>query len=360
MKFRIKTAAVFLIFSLLFAVFLLPSFEGAEQYSVTDAKSGKVFAVTDNDGEITINSDNNTFQFFIDCKTAGVCCFDSVFTFLCTAETTQNNYIYTIYTYNKDTGALDSFATNCKAPRNNHVFTADGKGKLYILNPKDSTLIHCFENGQEANDINSYSPVAQMICVDTEKVLLFSVDGVYLLKNGYSKKISSLVPVYPCVYSGDGIVTDRTGNMYIFDADSFEVYNEETKPANTPSPNKGNIDFDLKNKIITASAGTTVTDILDYFGINSGDVIFRKADGSIITSGKLSTGMRVIAQETAYSVIVIGDLTGEGNVNTRDLDTLMKHLTEETLLKGEFAKAADLNKDNRITTKDLLKLSKLY
>ncbi len=360
MNCRAKTVTAALIFSLLLAIFLLPSFEGARQYSVTDAENGEVFAVTDNNGEITIATNGKECEFFIDYKTVDVCCFDSVFTFLCTAETAQKDNVYSIYTYNRNTGALDSFTTNCKVARNNDVFAADSKGNIYILNTNDSTLIHCFKGSQKVSEITCGSTVTQMICVGKEKVLLFSVDGVYLLKDSCLAKISPLVPVYPCIYSEDGIITDHAGDIYIFEADSFDIYKEETKPANFTSPYGGDVAFDRTKKIITVSAGTTVAGVFEYFGINSEDVILKKADGSIIASGKLSTGMTVVAEGSAYPVIVYGDLTGEGNVNSRDLDALMKHLTEEVLLSGEFETAADLDKDNIISTKDLLALARLY
>ena len=70
--------------------------------------------------------------------------------------------------------------------------------------------------------------------------------------------------------------------------------------------------------------------------------------------------MTLIVKGSHYSIVVTGDLTGEGNVNSRDLDALMKHLTEEQQLTGIFISAADIDKDNMLSTKDLVLLSRLY
>ena len=100
--------------------------------------------------------------------------------------------------------------------------------------------------------------------------------------------------------------------------------------------------------------------LLDTLGLEESKITIEKADGEAVASGKLGTGMTVLADGTRYSVAVKGDLTGEGNLNSRDLDAMMRHLTKENFLADIFAIAADLDNDNAITTKDLLALSRLY
>ncbi len=360
MNLQRKTVTAVLIFSLLFAIVFIPSIEGAREHYVTDTRSGEIFTITENGSEITINSSSNKSSLFIDCEVTDICCFDTVFTFLCVTEMTRDDYVYTIYTYNATTGALTSFATDSKATKNNAVFTADGTGKVYILSSYDSRVVQCYEKGTKEHNINCSSNITQMMCVDKGCVLLFAVDGVYLLKGDSAEKLSSLVPVSPCIYSGNGIITDNIGNKYTYDENDFDIYQEETKPASNSSGYEGNIEIDYDSKYITVSMGTTVGNLFDFLGLGTGDVTIKKADGRAVTSGKLGTGMIAFAGNTPYCVIVAGDLTGEGNVNSRDIDALMKHLTNENPLSDIFSKAADLDKDSIITTKDLLGLSRLY
>ncbi len=359
MKNQRRTFTVALILFMLFSILFIPSFEGAREHLVTDTKSGEVFTVTVNESEITINTSDDSTTIFIDCEVADICCFDKTFTFLCVSRRSADDYVYIVYTYNAITGNFSSFATDCKASRNNKAFAADGIGRIYILSFDNSTLLHCYENGVKSKDIRCHSNITQMMCISKGCVLVFTVDGVYLLRDAALEKLSSLVPVTPCVYTGNGIITDNIGCKYIYNTNNFDIYQEETKYVSNPS-GYDDLQIDHNRKCISVSAGTTVTMLLDALGLESSKITIEKADGTAVTSGKLGTGMIVLADGTPYFVTVNGDLTGEGNVNSRDLDAVMKHLTKEKLLTDIFASAADLDKDKTITTKDLLALSRLY
>ncbi|MBQ4568865.1 MAG: dockerin type I repeat-containing protein [Ruminococcus sp.] len=359
MKILRKTFAIAMILVTLFSIFFTPTFDSAREYLVADNSSGELFSVAVNNSEITISTKDDDATFFIDCEIAGICCFDKVFTFLCLSKRAANDYVYTVYIYNFTTGHLASFATDCKASRSNIVFSADSTGNFYLLSFDDSTLLHYYENGVKVMDIKCHSNITQMICIDTRSVLLFTVDGVYLLKDTALEKLSSLVPVTPCVYTGNGIFVDNMGIKFIYKENSFDIYQEETESVINPSE-QGNVQIDHSQKYILISADTTVAMLLDTLGLEESKITIEKADGEAVASGKLGTGMTVLADGTRYSVAVKGDLTGEGNLNSRDLDAMMRHLTKENFLADIFAIAADLDNDNAITTKDLLALSRLY
>ncbi len=361
MKNKRKTIIAFLIFSIFFSTLFVPSFEGAREYFVTDTESGEVFTVKENDSEITITAGNKNTTVFIDCEITDMCCFDGIFTFLCTSRRSADDYVYNIYTYDTTTGDLASFATDCKASRDNRVFAADGMEKVYILSFNDPTVLHCYENGIKVKDIKCNSSIIQMMCVSNDSILILAVDGVYLLSDASSLcKLSSIVPASPCIYTGDGIITDSEGIKYTYNTSTFDIYQEETKTSGNHIEYNGDVQIDHRDKYVYISAGTTVTKLLDSVGFSSKKLHIEDTDGSAVTSGKLGTSMVIFADGTPYCVIVNGDLTGEGNVNSRDLGALMEHLTGENPLDSCFANAADINKDNAVTTKDLLALSRLY
>ena len=60
------------------------------------------------------------------------------------------------------------------------------------------------------------------------------------------------------------------------------------------------------------------------------------------------------------TAVIYGELTSEGNINSRDLKLMMKFITGEEVPDKAQTKAADINRDGNISVKDLLLLSKMY
>lgn len=85
------------------------------------------------------------------------------------------------------------------------------------------------------------------------------------------------------------------------------------------------------------------------------------ADGKVLDSGALGTGCELKLRQGStvldtVSVIVYGDLNGNGLVNTADVRMLFQHLTGKAPLKGLRCTAADLDRDDVVDTRDLLLL----
>ena len=80
-------------------------------------------------------------------------------------------------------------------------------------------------------------------------------------------------------------------------------------------------------------------------------------NGKEIKSGNCGTGMTVVFDSDSasytFELSVIGDLTGEGNVNSRDLSVMMEYLIDQANLGGVYYRSADLSDDGVIDVKDL-------
>ena len=64
--------------------------------------------------------------------------------------------------------------------------------------------------------------------------------------------------------------------------------------------------------------------------------ILYKADGTLAKSGKLKTGFTAVIDSKTYVIAVCGDVTGEGNVNSKDFTLLQKHLCDNAELDGAY------------------------
>ena len=59
-----------------------------------------------------------------------------------------------------------------------------------------------------------------------------------------------------------------------------------------------------------------------------------------------------------YTVIVKGDISGDGNINSLDLLQVYKHIKGDKKLSGAYLKAADTSQDNKVNSLDLLQVYK--
>lgn len=107
----------------------------------------------------------------------------------------------------------------------------------------------------------------------------------------------------------------------------------------------------------------TISKVKDNLNLNGYNIEFKNYAGKAITSGKLGTGSVAIfskdGKTAEFTFIVKGDVTGEGNANSRDVDCMYNHILGKSSLSEINSKAADINNDGVVDTLDLLLLSKM-
>ena len=97
-----------------------------------------------------------------------------------------------------------------------------------------------------------------------------------------------------------------------------------------------------------------------------GDLVVRSYQGTRISSGGVGTGavftlLRNGIEVDKVTLLIYGDVTGDGNVNEKDVVQLVEHefyYQSRTVLKGLFLEAADVNRDGTYTFDDLDSLYK--
>ena len=113
------------------------------------------------------------------------------------------------------------------------------------------------------------------------------------------------------------------------------------------------------NEIKNVLPNTTVGDLKD--NLTGGEnTIIKDKDGNTISSGNIGTGSTVTTPSgDVYTVIVKGDLNGDGKVTLTDLAQLKLHMVETTLLQEPYKSGADIDGDGSVTLTDLGKLKRV-
>ena len=360
-----KIISILLMLAIILASVLISPTVYASQLYVTDTYFDTQYTISQSGNAVTIQSPYSTSQLIIDNKVVQANCYGGNLALLCVSAPDNFGITYSAYFYNTSTGETCSFTTSHNAAIGHPSFTADKYRNIYLTDTYDKRVMYVYSERSSKSAVCS-EPILQLMCIDGENILAFTQSGVFIYNSGTFSKVPDITPVPPCRYSANKIITDQNGTQYVYKSGALTsaklpANNPETKPAENNSlkdlKTKAVI---IENSCIYLKESITYITLCSYFDVDKDDFVIHKADGTTLLGGKLGTGMTALYNSKKYEVIVMGDLTGEGNINSRDLNALMKHLTGEVSLNNTSSKAADVNYDGVINTKDLLILAGLY
>ena len=120
------------------------------------------------------------------------------------------------------------------------------------------------------------------------------------------------------------------------------------------------IDYD-NGVIYNIPSGTTIAGFKEHMSYDEYSLTFYQ-DGATRYSGNLSTAMKADFSSDAvasFALSVSGELTGEGNVNSKDRNALMDYLLGSWNFSGAYLYAADLNCDGEINLLDAVRICQL-
>lgn len=79
-----------------------------------------------------------------------------------------------------------------------------------------------------------------------------------------------------------------------------------------------------------------------------------------VSSGNLATGMTVkLSNGTTSTIVVIGDVNGDGKITITDVVKLQSHVVGKATLTGAYSGAADINNDGKITITDVVQAAQV-
>lgn len=108
--------------------------------------------------------------------------------------------------------------------------------------------------------------------------------------------------------------------------------------------------------------GTDAAALVSGLGLTAGTATVYKSDGTTVHTGVVGTGniVRITngASTLTYTVVIYGDVTGDGVVNALDLLKVQKHIIGAGSLSGVYLEAANVKKNGTVSALDLLKIQK--
>ena len=322
---RNKALAFALVFAVLILCFTTAFADNNLNTTLKDPVTGKSYEIDYRNDVITVFDNNEIAGKTYVQDAHAFSLFDST---LYIYHTDPLNHQIFVYCFNFLNDSIYSFAINEDAFYNQNCFASDGE-RFYFVWGDDSKKLCIYENGN-VDKINLKSPITELSLTDTDTLTIQTNDGIFTYKSG---EIENPSPTTMSTYETTAYLTET---------------HTETVPA------------EISNGFYIAEQGVTVSKIKKTFA-NLEIIRFTKANGTDIKSGKLGTDSSfTLSTGEVITVIIYGEITGEGNINSRDLKAVLNHLSRKELLKGSFLIAADMDFDGIITTKDALKISQMY
>ncbi|MCI9365729.1 MAG: hypothetical protein HFJ54_03850 [Clostridia bacterium] len=103
--------------------------------------------------------------------------------------------------------------------------------------------------------------------------------------------------------------------------------------------------------------GTTVEKFKENIDTNQNLVLIDKDGKTLNDKDIIGTGTILkVGDRLEYTIIVSGDIDGNGMLSTNDLSKIKMHYIKMKILEGNELKAADIDESGKITTNDLSKL----
>ena len=158
-------------------------------------------------------------------------------------------------------------------------------------------------------------------------------------------------------------VTAANGNVRDYNIMINKVYKDTSKIS--PSDIISSIGYNNNNNVLSKiEVGTDVSSIINNIKnkYSSANVIFKDKNNNNKNTGIVSTNDKLVItnnnETKEYSIVIYGDVSGNGNIDITDLLKIQKHIKKVSVLSDNYLISADTNKDGVVDIADLLKVQK--
>ncbi len=307
----------------------------------------------------------------------------------------NNSYFVSVFsdqTLVKSNGSLDQFITfetsiEFLQTLNDFVYVYSGN-KLHIIEVESYTIIKTVETqifpheiisdnilvGGDGCFYNINGEDVQKIgvgIVDTSAKENFTFNAVEDEDTIYYVKTADLLIKYELGIGDKSVVLDgeilhlgqkgvfykSDEGIYYIEYDYLNFDDKDIEDDDVEGEEDENFDkselsgYEVDGEYIFIPVGETVYQFRNKTGAKVYD-----AYDKLLTSGNTRTGYKIVLDDIQYTAVVMGDSNKSGTINTADIDAVMEHLVNKTILDSVGIMASDFNKDGKISAVDLLTL----
>lgn len=243
-----------------------------------------------------------------------------------------------IYSFDRETGFSPVLNSGYKMVcfSDNGFYAADNS-RIVFLSVSGEVLSY-FDTGMEVKELLASG--SNLAFVSSGK--LHILDKGTLISTENTPSVQTAVPSHPEEKSSSPAKASVTKSGRAANAADYRITSSQLV---------------ISGGIISGIApGSTFAQIKKL--ICSGDNTVRAFDKNGIEkrSGVLGTGAKLIfsggGNDKSFTLVIKGDITGEGNVNSNDYNALADHLISSESCDGLYSLAADMNSDGRLTLSD--------
>lgn len=130
----------------------------------------------------------------------------------------------------------------------------------------------------------------------------------------------------------------------------------------SPAPNYTTSYTVSASQITGVAPGTTASAFMNNLVASGYTVTVYNSDGKTVNTGVVGTGNIISvtngSQSYSYTVIIYGDVNGDGAITALDLLKIQKHIIGSSSLSGAYLEAANVKKSGQVSALDLLKVQK--
>lgn len=199
----------------------------------------------------------------------------------------------------------------------------------------------------------------------------FKVDGEVIRSRQLSANDLIVAPSNPVkaadknyVYSFSHWV-DGSGNRFVENMTYMPAGNVTytavfTKTANSGGGTGGGTGGNTGTETPTPSGNylTGVSPSTSVSAMNSAGYTIYNGSAKV-TSGLVGTGMTAVSSSATVTIVVTGDVSGDGKITITDVVKLQKYVVGSNSLSGAYAKAADINGDGKVTITDVVQAAQV-
>ncbi|MBQ2677256.1 MAG: hypothetical protein IJF54_07665 [Clostridia bacterium] len=115
---------------------------------------------------------------------------------------------------------------------------------------------------------------------------------------------------------------------------------------------------------LSGISNNDVAQFIASFNAENGAEVKVLKSADEITTGKIGTGMDVViythgAEKSRYTIVIYGDVDGDGETNATDLLIIKHHLLSVSTLEGSYYQAGKISRGDSVSASDILTLKRV-